>query len=411
MEIDNDHHFVCIISYSCPHLYQQLGTTRSSSSAWNELHPSFSSLRYLLLLLQRPSLLSIVTLNSFSPSSMSSFRSRTDDGSDGSSEDDDILPSCLNMNAVLNGSPTKHLPATTETEALEAPAEVLDASANAITDANAIIGATDHATDGDVIPASGELSGSERTGVRRRPLSVSDETVNLLDYGDDGPPEFHDAAILRDVNSVLPLPPGILIIPVHKVKQLSTNQVKELSKNLQFNYVKKNGNAARKNISSSGSKVDCQKRIATWFYLRYRQDKSGDTDLRPISRKPEISRLVEIMVDPNLSSSISLLHMPASRPEIDGAPGGSINDSVWAKVVQKNYNDMENSKPPFRFPDDPELGPFNPNDASISARGADNMKSQWASLRSKFTVCYARWGFSAKMIRRHSPISVKDGLC
>jgi hypothetical protein len=102
------------------------------------------------------------------------------------------------------------------------------------------------------------------------------------------------------------------------------------------------------------------------------------------------------MVDPNLSSSISLLHMPASRPEIDGAPGGSINDSVWAKVVQKNYNDMENSKPPFRFPDDPELGPFNPNDASISARGADNMKSQWASLRSEFTVCYARWGFSGQ---------------
>jgi hypothetical protein len=102
------------------------------------------------------------------------------------------------------------------------------------------------------------------------------------------------------------------------------------------------------------------------------------------------------MVDPNLSSSLSLLHMPASRPEIDGASGGSINDSVWTKVIQRHYNNVQNYKPPFCFPDDQDLRPFNPNDASISARGSDNMKSQWASLRLEFSVCYARWGFSGQ---------------
>jgi hypothetical protein len=39
-----------------------------------------------------------------------------------------------------------------------------------------------------------------------------------LDYGDDGPPEFHDESMLKEVNLVLPLPIGATILPVHKVK-------------------------------------------------------------------------------------------------------------------------------------------------------------------------------------------------
>ena len=52
---------------------------------------------------------------------------------------------------------SKSLPTSTEMEALEAPAELLEASANAVIDAHAFTGAMAPATDGDAIPADGEL--------------------------------------------------------------------------------------------------------------------------------------------------------------------------------------------------------------------------------------------------------------
>ena len=141
--------------------------------------------------------------------------------------------------------------------------------------------------------------------------------------------------------------------------------------------------------------------VATLFYAKTRQDAG------PFSRQleststswsdPEIARIVEIMIDLALQSQILLLHQPAERGEIDGAFVGSINETIWANTVQRNFNDHIGYVPPFRFPDDANLQSFNTNDSSIPRRGADLCKNQWAGIRSEFTLTYARWAQSGQM--------------
>ena len=112
---------------------------------------------------------------------MFSFPTTADDDDDDGSQGDDLLPSNLSMDFVLNGSPPK-IHQVTEAEVLEKGAEV-DENCNAVTDVNAVINA---------IATSGELPSSKGSISQWKPLSISNDTVNLLDYGDETPPEFID---------------------------------------------------------------------------------------------------------------------------------------------------------------------------------------------------------------------------
>ncbi len=226
---------------------------------------------------------------------------------------------------------------------------------------------------------------------------MSDSAILLLDYGDpEELPELHCHEMMKEVSSVHPLANNVQNLSVAQVPQQDTKVARESAQNLFYNHMTKKGNPSKKNVSTSGSKVQLCQRLVTWFYLRYRQDKHGVVvNHRPLSTStnwtsPEITRLVEIMVDPNLASSILLLHVPASRGNIDCASSGSINDTVGGNVVSKKFNDLDLYKPPYRFQGDVDLSVFDPNDRSISARGSDSCKSSWASLRSEFSIVFAR---------------------
>jgi hypothetical protein len=114
-------------------------------------------------------------------------------------------------------------------------------------------------------------------------------------------------------------------------------------------------------------------------------------------RECEIARLLEITVDPTMRVTFELIHKGSNlkRGELDASNTNPTED-IWRGLVMAKYNDFDGYKPANRFPDDPTLKGFDPNSAEIRQRGPDILKSQYATLRTEFSVVHTKWSASGQ---------------
>jgi hypothetical protein len=159
--------------------------------------------------------------------------------------------------------------------------------------------------------------------------------------------------------------------------------------------------------SSSGSKGMLARRLFESSYESYESvqelarefdvaGKVGDETIR--GRSPnwtanETARLAHVLVDPSNATALTRLVSRASRDQLDCG----LRDP-WSEEFQSLFNN-----PKFE-PEVPEiaggavqetLDRFDPSELKHK-RDAAKLKSQWASIRSKFTVAYKNWSSSGQ---------------
>ena len=84
-----------------------------------------------------------------------------------------------------------------------------------------------------------------------------------------------------------------------------------------------------------------------------------------------------------------------NRENLD-ATNGSPAEKVWINFVQEKFNNFNLYFPDLRFPRDPVLSLFDPNNILIPWRGANSLWMQFAKLHSKFSIAYHCYSASRK---------------
>ena len=99
------------------------------------------------------------------------------------------------------------------------------------------------------------------------------------------------------------VPNTMQMLSVTEIRNLDTEEARTMVKALGYTTLNKRGNHIKKSVSSSGSKFSIQKRLVTWFHIRYMQDQVKVNGMHPISlshhkwSSAKTARLVEIMID------------------------------------------------------------------------------------------------------------------
>ena len=150
-----------------------------------------------------------------------------------------------------------------------------------------------------------------------------------------------------------------------------------------------------KHLSKTGSLKDRKRRLITYFYAYGLSLKEDSPYNRPIQTTLMFSnsknaRLIEIMTDPSHRLDLDPIYNLSSCKCLD-ASIGSPAENVWINFVQEKFNNFNLYRPELRFPTDPVLSLFDPNNVLIPRRGSDSLKMQFAKLRSKFSIAYKRY--------------------
>jgi len=172
-----------------------------------------------------------------------------------------------------------------------------------------------------------------------------------------------------------------------KILEMGVVSLRQLCKKCKY---VRTDNPAPKNLSTSGKAGQMKKRLLTWYHV-FRQEQAR-FDKRPYSvskewKPGEDARLMEILSDPNLQVALQYIHQVAPRMVLDGADDSPVV-SVFRSVIAVVYNNFDKYKPTYRFPNDPILKHFNPNDKAIPCRTAEAIKLRYSALRSRLTVRY-----------------------
>lgn len=257
------------------------------------------------------------------------------------------------------------------------------------------------------------LNGSPDTPGRRRPtpkrLAMNDRVGESKEeeehpYSVDNPPNQHmDMVLFETIESI---DDNNTSIQPRSYKHLQTKTVAALRSMMTFciyNFRDANFKSKSKKVSGQ-TKKQIVERLVAFFYKLHLQRHGGAAigAPRPVAnsnefRDCEIARLFEITVDPTMRVTFELVHKGSNlkRGEIDASNTNPTED-IWRGLVMTKYNNFDEYKPAWRYPDDPTLRVFDPNSREIRQRGPDVLKSQHASLRTEFSVAHTKWSSSGQ---------------
>jgi hypothetical protein len=144
-----------------------------------------------------------------------------------------------------------------------------------------------------------------------------------------------------------------------------------------------NGKNKAKKVSISGTVPAMKSKLLAWYHV-FRQEQAGGNE-REFSFSPswtpsQDARLLEIISSPIYQNQLRFIHQAAPRGVLDAADGSPMV-SVWRLVVAVLYNNFREYQPPYRFPHDPILHAFNPNNKRIPRRTPELLKNSVLTIK------------------------------